>query len=249
MRTACLTHSSLITGSMPGIAASTSETCCSARRRTPSRRRRTAWTCEVTWAWTSRPITTSQSPVAPLISFDGFALHIHGSLVIPSRCPDALRQGAQTCSMLASCRRAASRDMQRSSARNDRDPERRRCSPAASHRASQPPRRSRRCLATRPAQAQRPAWPQRFVQLVVPFTPGGGIDAIGRIVGARLSEMWGQQVVVENKPGAGGNIASEMVARSDTRRLHDLHHRGRARGEPVPVRRRSPTIRSPTSRR
>jgi tripartite-type tricarboxylate transporter receptor subunit TctC len=48
----------------------------------------------------------------------------------------------------------------------------------------------------------------------VPFTPGGGIDAIGRIIGARLSETWGQQVVVENKPGAGGNIASELVAHS-----------------------------------
>ena len=57
-------------------------------------------------------------------------------------------------------------------------------------------------------------WPTRFVKLVVPFTPGGGIDGIGRIIGARLSEMWGQQVVVENKPGAGGNIASELVARS-----------------------------------
>jgi tripartite-type tricarboxylate transporter receptor subunit TctC len=67
-------------------------------------------------------------------------------------------------------------------------------------------------LADRPAFAQ--AWPTRFVRLVVPFTPGGGIDSIGRIVGARLSEMWGQQVVVENKPGAGGNIASEFVARS-----------------------------------
>ena len=58
------------------------------------------------------------------------------------------------------------------------------------------------------------AWPVRFVKLVVPFTPGGGIDGVGRIVGARLSEIWGQQVVVENKPGAGGNIASEYVARS-----------------------------------
>src|SRR5919197_2738208 len=58
------------------------------------------------------------------------------------------------------------------------------------------------------------AWPTRIVKLVVPFTPGGGIDSIGRIIGARLSEMWGQQVVVENKPGAGGNIASEYVARS-----------------------------------
>jgi len=58
------------------------------------------------------------------------------------------------------------------------------------------------------------AWPNRIVKLIVPFTPGGGIDAIARILGARLSEMWGQQVVVENKPGAGGNIASEFVARS-----------------------------------
>ena len=66
----------------------------------------------------------------------------------------------------------------------------------------------------RPALAQAQAWPNRIVKLVVPFTPGGGIDGIARIVGARLSEMWGQQIVVENKPGAGGNIASEMVARS-----------------------------------
>ena len=58
-------------------------------------------------------------------------------------------------------------------------------------------------------------WPTRFVRMIVPFTPGGGIDTIGRVVGVKLSEMWGQQVVVENKPGAGGNIASEMVARSE----------------------------------
>jgi tripartite-type tricarboxylate transporter receptor subunit TctC len=69
---------------------------------------------------------------------------------------------------------------------------------------------SRRALAQPVAQP----WPTRFVKLVVPFTPGGGIDGLGRIVGARLSEKWGQQVVVENKPGAGGNIASEYVARS-----------------------------------
>lgn len=59
------------------------------------------------------------------------------------------------------------------------------------------------------------AWPTRFVRMIVPFTPGGGIDTVGRVVGAKLSEMWGQQIVVENKPGAGGNIASELVARSD----------------------------------
>src|SRR5215831_1364313 len=57
-------------------------------------------------------------------------------------------------------------------------------------------------------------WPSRIIKLVVPFTPGGGIDSIGRIIDARLSEIWGQQMVIENKPGAGGNIASEFVARS-----------------------------------
>ena len=62
--------------------------------------------------------------------------------------------------------------------------------------------------------SSRELWPGRIVKLVVPFTPGGGIDAVGRIVGGRLSEIWAQQVVVENKPGAGGNIASEFVARS-----------------------------------
>jgi tripartite-type tricarboxylate transporter receptor subunit TctC len=69
-----------------------------------------------------------------------------------------------------------------------------------------------RTAAAQTASAQ--GWPSRVVKLVVPFTPGGGIDSIGRILGARLTEIWGQQVVIENKPGAGGNIASEFVARS-----------------------------------
>ena len=58
------------------------------------------------------------------------------------------------------------------------------------------------------------AWPTRFVKLVVPFTPGGGIDGIGRIVGARLSETWGQQVVVDSRPGASGSIGTEIAART-----------------------------------
>jgi tripartite-type tricarboxylate transporter receptor subunit TctC len=62
--------------------------------------------------------------------------------------------------------------------------------------------------------AQAQAYPNRVVRFVVPFTPGGGIDAIGRIVGGRLSEMWGQQVVIENKPGAGANLGTEFVARA-----------------------------------
>src|SRR5262245_11060551 len=57
-------------------------------------------------------------------------------------------------------------------------------------------------------------WPNRFVRLIVPFPPGGGADAIARIVSARLSETWGQQVIIENRGGASGNLAAEAAARS-----------------------------------
>ena len=56
------------------------------------------------------------------------------------------------------------------------------------------------------------AWPNRVIRLVVGFPPGGGADSSARIVAARLSEVWGQQVVIENKPGAGGNIAHDTAA-------------------------------------
>jgi tripartite-type tricarboxylate transporter receptor subunit TctC len=56
------------------------------------------------------------------------------------------------------------------------------------------------------------AWPTRVVRLIVGFPPGGGADAAARIAAARLSEIWGQQVIVENKGGAGGNIAHDAAA-------------------------------------
>jgi tripartite-type tricarboxylate transporter receptor subunit TctC len=55
-------------------------------------------------------------------------------------------------------------------------------------------------------------WPTRIVRLLVGFPPGGGADAATRIVANRLSEIWGQQVVVENRGGAGGNIAIDTAA-------------------------------------
>jgi tripartite-type tricarboxylate transporter receptor subunit TctC len=57
-------------------------------------------------------------------------------------------------------------------------------------------------------------YPTRPVTLVVPYTPGTGIDIIARTVGPRLSERWGQPVVVENKPGASGNIGAALVAKA-----------------------------------
>ncbi|MFN0163756.1 MAG: tripartite tricarboxylate transporter substrate binding protein [Burkholderiales bacterium] len=63
-------------------------------------------------------------------------------------------------------------------------------------------------------QAQTTAWPTRPVRLVVPFTPGGSNDVLGRIVGQKLSDYWGQPVVVENRPGVGGNLGASLVAKA-----------------------------------
>lgn len=63
--------------------------------------------------------------------------------------------------------------------------------------------------------ARADTWPSRFVRLIVPFPPGGGTDAVGRIVSIKLSEIWGQQVVIENRGGAGSNLGSEAGAHAD----------------------------------
>ena len=57
-------------------------------------------------------------------------------------------------------------------------------------------------------------WPSRPVTIVVPFAPGGGTDIGTRIVAQRLSQLWGQSVVIDNKGGAGGNVGLEVVARA-----------------------------------
>ncbi len=58
------------------------------------------------------------------------------------------------------------------------------------------------------------AYPARAVRLLVPFTPGGGTDILARIVGAKMAESMGQQVVVDNRPGANTLIATEMAVRA-----------------------------------
>ena len=67
-------------------------------------------------------------------------------------------------------------------------------------------------LAAVPAFAQ--AWPAKPVKFVVPFPPGGSVDPLARLVGARLSDALGQQFIVENKPGASGSIGTAIVAKS-----------------------------------
>jgi tripartite-type tricarboxylate transporter receptor subunit TctC len=58
------------------------------------------------------------------------------------------------------------------------------------------------------------SWPSKPVRMIVPFAAGGATDVTARIVGNRLQEVWGQSVLVDNHPGAGGNIAADLVAKS-----------------------------------
>src|SRR5688572_17500419 len=70
-------------------------------------------------------------------------------------------------------------------------------------------------LAGSAAQAQAPAqsYPTKFVKFVVTYPAGGSSDVMSRIIGQRLTELWGQQVVVESRPGAAGAVGMEYAAR------------------------------------
>jgi tripartite-type tricarboxylate transporter receptor subunit TctC len=65
------------------------------------------------------------------------------------------------------------------------------------------------------AAAAQAKWPARFVRLVVPFPPGGGTDAIARVVAVKLSAIWGQEMVIENKGGGATSIGTDMVAKAE----------------------------------
>jgi len=57
-------------------------------------------------------------------------------------------------------------------------------------------------------------YPARPIRMIVPLAPGGGTDIAARVTGQKLTERWGQQVIVDNRPGAGGNIGAEIVTRA-----------------------------------
>lgn len=59
-----------------------------------------------------------------------------------------------------------------------------------------------------------PVYPTKPIRMVIALAPGGGVDTSGRLLGQRFTEAWGQQVISENRPGAGGTIAAEVVARA-----------------------------------
>jgi tripartite-type tricarboxylate transporter receptor subunit TctC len=58
-------------------------------------------------------------------------------------------------------------------------------------------------------------WPARPVRVIVPYAAGGSTDVVARVTAERLSRIWGQQVMIENRPGAGTNIGAEAAAKSD----------------------------------
>lgn len=70
------------------------------------------------------------------------------------------------------------------------------------------------CAIALPVAAQAQAFPNKPVKIIVPQTPGGASDALARIVGQKLSEKWGQPVVIDNRAGAGGNLGMQNVVTS-----------------------------------
>src|SRR4051812_3450023 len=59
-----------------------------------------------------------------------------------------------------------------------------------------------------------PTYPDKSVRLVVPFAAGGALDVVGRIIGQKMTDAWGKQIVIDNRLGAGGNIGAEFVAKA-----------------------------------
>jgi tripartite-type tricarboxylate transporter receptor subunit TctC len=68
-------------------------------------------------------------------------------------------------------------------------------------------------LATGAAHAQA-NFPQRPVRWIVPFPAGGSVDLVGRVIGQKLSELWGQQIVIDNRPAAGGRVGTQIAAQA-----------------------------------
>src|SRR4249920_4088665 len=62
--------------------------------------------------------------------------------------------------------------------------------------------------------AQAQSWPQKPVRFIVPFPPGGATDISARLLGEKLGGIWGQQVIIENRGGAGGGVGAAEAARS-----------------------------------
>jgi tripartite-type tricarboxylate transporter receptor subunit TctC len=70
------------------------------------------------------------------------------------------------------------------------------------------------CVAAATAYAQAPAYPSKTIRMVIALAPGGGVDTTGRFIGSKLSQLWSQPVIADNRPGAGGALAAEITAKA-----------------------------------
>ena len=77
------------------------------------------------------------------------------------------------------------------------------------------------------------AYPTKSIRMVVGFPPGGGNDTMARLFGQKFAERFGQAVVIDNRPGAGGNLAAELVAKTTPRRPRPRQRHPRAVGSPA----------------
>jgi len=68
------------------------------------------------------------------------------------------------------------------------------------------------CAFALPLAAQ--TYPTKPIRFIIPFTPGGNTDVLGRLLGQKLTEAWGQQIVIDNRPGAGGTVGVEQTAKA-----------------------------------
>jgi hypothetical protein len=85
-------------------------------------------------------------------------------------------------------------------------------------------------IALMPASVSAQRYPEKSIRFIAPYAPGGSTDLLARTLAQKLTDSLGQPVVADNRPGAGGNIGADIVAKSSARRVHDPARAGESNG-------------------